>query len=139
MRRVDLPRLTGVAFSDTHSEIILRAKTVEGVLVGEIAARGMTAATLTVKLSSYADWPVLCRSVSAFLKFPSSVEHSFDAFADWLSDLSWLEPGLWYLLVDISELDKTDARAFDILDSMVGAILELNRYPRLKLVLVLLI
>lgn len=94
---------------------------------------------LTMTIRGDHDWPALARSVGETFKFPSDVEHSFDALQDWIGDLSWMNGGHYFIALDIS---KTDAEANVIwlaIDALIGGIMEHNKEPRIKMTLLLLV
>lgn len=83
------------------------------------------------------DWPRFAREIGALLRFPSSVEHSFQALTDYIRDLSWLRGKHYALVVDISELRANRKLIINALDSVVVGIIEHNRDPSAKLSLVI--
>ncbi len=134
-----LPLFKGLFGYDKLSDIIIRPKHVSGSVEERISCDFPNARILRLELTDDSAWPAISKSLSDFFSFPSSVEHSIDAFEDWLRDLSWLDDLHYIILVDVSKIDYTSRFMFYVLDVVTRSTAEHNRRNDVKLTWVLFI
>ena len=92
-----------------------------------------------IRLRNDEDWPDLAGQLRKLFEFPSSVDHSFQALFEWLSDLSWLSEGHYALLLDLSKLDPASQNIFVALDMILKGLAEQSLQRRVRTSLVLFI
>jgi len=135
MRDIILP--TGLDY-DTISQIFVRPRLLMDSIRRSLNEQSITV-TSCVSVRGKGDWEIICRQIAEDFSFPKVPTHSYNAFLDYLTDLSWLRDNRCALIADISEIDWTDDFSSIFVDVITDAVMELNRLRTRKLILILLV
>jgi len=72
-------------------------------------------------IKTYADY---AEQISKCMKFPSPVEHSIDAYEDWIRGLQWLDSDGYLLVIhDFEEFMKEDSTRWKVVGSFLDTVL----------------
>src|SRR4028118_732791 len=84
----------------TLPSLVIRPSKVRDEVVESITKVIKNIECAQILLQDDQDWPEFARSLESFFRFPSSIDHSFSALRDWLTDLSWLDNRHYVYIAD---------------------------------------
>lgn len=121
-----------------HSQVLIRSS--HNFKLCELRSTSLEfTEILTITIYGDSDWISLAKNIETMFRFPSSVDHSFAALKDWISDLSWLDGGHYLMGLDMSNIDTESKDIWRAIDAVIAGVMEHNKEPRVKITLILLI